>query len=164
MLVADGVFQQECLSTAAFCLCIDTVIRTFLSRLPPEIRLTVNILAYIDDVVLHMPPEFLGIAWPIWCQCLADVGLRIEQDKCLALVPIATTISPEIDNVVKQSLTGIKLLGSAGEGELEQQLGPFGFHSDPMMKRLQFVELVATHLKRSQSSLLKFLPKVLSGF
>ena len=74
-LVRDGVFQGECLSTAAFCLLMHAVILDFYQSIDAAVRNSVFVFAYIDDVVLVMPPQLLATLRPIWDACLRKKGL-----------------------------------------------------------------------------------------
>ena len=101
--VGDGLFQGECLSTAIFCLCMNTVIKLFVNSLPLEIRKCITILAYVDDVMLHMPPEHVPVVWPLWCAALKKVGLVVEVSKCTSWIPAALVISPELHSIASES-------------------------------------------------------------
>ena len=85
--VYDGVFHGECLSSAAFCLCLHTAIQHFRDSLPTHLLPLIYILAYIDDVTLVMPPNTLHIIWPLWQAALATAKLNVEPTKCQAWIP-----------------------------------------------------------------------------
>ena len=154
-LVHDGLFQGECLSTAAFCLLMQTVIVEFYSLLPPSVAAMVFVFAYVDDVVLVMPPEHLAVVWPLWDQCLSRVGLHLEHSKCHSWVPCASVTLPIVDDIVSQDLRGLAILGSAAEGEFESMLGPFAIHSEPLHKRVAAATKLAHSLCEMASVVLE---------
>ena len=78
MAVHDGVFQGECLSTAAFCLVLHEALLDFLAQLPDAVAALVSIFAYIDDLVLAFPPQHFDTIWPHWCAALERTGLFVE--------------------------------------------------------------------------------------
>jgi len=75
LLVTEGVFQGECLSTAVFCIFLRFVVDVFYTELAKElkgkvpdgtnVKELITILAYVDDVVLCCKPEHLSIIWPL---------------------------------------------------------------------------------------------------
>ena len=69
--VTQGVFQGECLSTAVFCTHLRAAVDDFLLQIkqifpdrdPTQV---VQVLAYVDDVVLIIEPADFTAIWPIW--------------------------------------------------------------------------------------------------
>ena len=81
--VTQGVFQGECLFTAVFCTHLRAAVDDFLlqiKQLFPDIDPTqvVQVLAYVDDVVLIMEPADFAAIWPIWVSSLAKHDLIVE--------------------------------------------------------------------------------------
>ena len=144
--VGDGVFQGECLSTAIFCLVMHDAILAFYDKIGPELKEVVFVFAYVDDVVIAFPPHHAEKVWGAWKEALAERGLMLEQTKCHAWIPSATSVQPALDAVITQDLRGIPLLGSAAEGEFESFLGPFALHSDPLIKRVDRARSLAAAL------------------
>ena len=145
--VHDGLFQGECCSTAFFCLAMKELFDTFRAECNLA-HCTLHILAYIDDVLFTLPLHHLAIAWPIGQRTLANVGLTLNVDKCVAWQPSATTYLPAIASILPQSLMGLELMGSAVEDGISHHLGPFAAHSAPIQKRLEQALALHTQLKR----------------
>ena len=78
-----------------------------------------QILAYVDDVVLIIDPADFSTLWPLWVDSLKKYGLLVEQTKCKAWVPSMISPLPEAvaafgpNNV---STSGLTVLGSAASG------------------------------------------------
>ena len=122
--VTQGVFQGECLSTPVFCTHLRAAIDHFLHHAAlafpdGDPNSLVQILAYVDDVVLIIDPPDFSTLWPIWVESLRKYGLLVEQSKCKAWVPSMISPLPEAvkvfgrDNV---STSGLTVLGSAASG------------------------------------------------
>ena len=122
--VTQGVFQGECLSTAVFCTHLRDAIDTFLAQIQkafPDQDPTklVQILAFVDDVVLVVEPGDFSAIWPIWVDSLRKFDLIVEQSKCKAWIPSKISPFPDAvkvfgaDNV---STSGLTILGSAAAG------------------------------------------------
>ena len=79
--VTQGVFQGECLSTAVFCTHLRDAIDTFLAQIKhlfPDQDPTklVQILAFVDDVVLVVEPADFSTVWTIWVDSLRKVHCK----------------------------------------------------------------------------------------
>ena len=122
--VTQGVFQGECLSTAVFCTHLRDAVDTFLAQIkllfpdrdPTQV---VQVLAFVDDVVLIIEPADFSTIWPIWVDSLRKFDLIVEQSKCKAWIPSKISPFPDAvkvfgaDNV---STSGLTVLGSAAAG------------------------------------------------
>ena len=119
--VTQGVFQGECLSTSVFCTHLRAAVDHFLHQTSlafpdRDPKNVVQILAYVDDVVLIIDPADFPTLWPIWVASLKKYGLVVEQSKCKAWVPSMISPLPEAvavfgpDNV---STSGLNVLGSS---------------------------------------------------
>ena len=124
MLVTQGVFQGECLSTAVFCIFLRAIVDQFYTdlgtiKLPQNLRAPprelVTILAYVDDVVISCHPALFDFVWPLWLKVLSDHGLQVEPSKCKAWIPEETTKSLNIDSQVPAVLGGLPVLGTAAQ-------------------------------------------------
>ena len=94
---------------------LHSVIQTFQRSLPAELLSQVLILAYIDDATLVAPPSCFQEVWACWRAALQSAKLVVEVAECKAWSPAATHVTPDINNVVPQSLLGLGLLGSVAE-------------------------------------------------
>ena len=89
---------------------------TFPDRDPKNV---VQILAYVDDVVLIIDPADFSTLWPLWVDSLKKYGLLVEQTKCKAWVPSMISPLPAAVAVFgpnNVSTSGLTVLGSAASG------------------------------------------------
>jgi hypothetical protein len=125
ILVTQGVFQGECLSTAVFCVYLRTVIDAFYTALQAKLpvcpdgtghpRKLVTILAYVDDVVLCFDPSYVDLVWPTWIEVLATHGLKVEPTKCKAWVPGNFEVDQNIQKFIPVVTDGLPVLGTAAQ-------------------------------------------------
>ena len=74
LLITEGVFQGDCLSSAVFCIYLRYIVGIIHIRLAEamhrhvsdgmDVKLIVTVLAYVDSVVLGFNPEYIDIVWP----------------------------------------------------------------------------------------------------
>ena len=118
---AEGVFQGECLSTAVFCIFLREVLDSFLLKCKeqgiPLPEKSITICAYVDDVVLVVPPDLLTQVWPIFVQTLADFNLVVETSKCKVWRPSGKDIPVEVTSLVEPVKDGLPVLGTAAGGQ-----------------------------------------------
>ena len=113
--VVDGLAQGGCDSQPAFCLGIGRALRTFQQRCD-QAHIAVRIWAYVDDVVLQLPPEHTTEAVRLLDEVFRDIGLERHPDKCHWFIrgPNATATYPP--TVGSRADGGLPILGSTADG------------------------------------------------
>jgi hypothetical protein len=133
--VGDGLWQGSCEASAVFCLGVREALKPAIADLAAK-GIRVDLLKYIDDMLLSVSPSDLQAAWPALEEALAAAGLTLVPSKCAAYVPAATERDPRITAFVEQRFDGLPLLGTAVDGHLESFLGPFALGLEPARARL----------------------------
>ena len=96
--------------------------------------------------------------WPNLEGALEAAGHRLRRRKCKFWAPARSDAAedfPEIQAlraIIKESVGGLHLLGTAAQGDLETLLGPLGLAAEPVRERQQAAEKFCRALSRYATS------------
>ena len=106
----------------------------------------VDLLCFLDDLGLSVTMGDFRKAFDVLEAALLDMGIKLNMDKCEAWIPGLDLVeegSEEWNCAVaavrplQLKRHGLRLLGTAAEGEFETILGPHGYGAGPIQERAQ---------------------------
>ena len=144
--LTDGLYQGETWSSLCFALALLDALSSC------EDLTAVRILAYIDDLLLVLPPHMATVVMNRLTHALGQAGLHIKLTKCAAWIPACPQNVLEHDFVglgIQQVWGGLDLLGNALQGDYCARLVPAGRHlaaPAATLKRLEKLKGYEKHL------------------
>ena len=111
VLASSGVLQGDPLSPFLFCVALTPILNQAFSVMQEKLG---SVIAYIDDIQLHGPPDRVALAISTCRQHAAEAGLELNIKKCTIYNPSNTSLpdDPVFNQITEKVADGVRVLGS----------------------------------------------------
>ena len=150
VLVGEGTAQGDTSSTPAFSRGLRVALEAAAARLR-ERDIWAHLPSLVDDMLLVTAPEHVESALAILREELAQIGLRLNFQKCAAYIPERSRDGSgptDLITSIPQVQGGLPALGSAYGGEFETKLCAEAVAAEPARKRLNAAKRLAAECAR----------------